>query len=47
MELFVGYLLFLITFFIGYFLGQGKITKESVVGAIQQAVVITKKKLDT
>ena len=45
MELFVItiWVLFLLSFLSGYLLGQGKITKEVIVGAIQQA----KKKLNT
>ena len=35
MELFIDWLIFLATFLIGYFLGQGKITKETIVKAKQ------------
>ena len=47
MEYIVGYLLFLITFLVGYFLGQGKITGSSTKETIAEAMVQVKKKLDT
>ena len=43
MEILFNWLLFLMTFLVGYFLGQGKITKEIITEAIEQA----KKKIDT
>ena len=38
MEQFITWLLFLITFLIGYFLGQGKITKEAIKQTIAKAL---------
>ena len=43
MEQFISLISFIITFFLGFFIGQGKITKETITQTISQA----KKKLDT
>ena len=43
MEQLINLISFIITFFLGFFIGQGKITKETITQVITQ----TKKKLDT
>ena len=42
MEYIINWILFLVTFLIGYFLGQGKISKEKVAKTLEGAIELAK-----